>query len=269
MPHNPKLHADPDLLPLVSRCLTRDDAAWQALHDRFDPALRRWIRGRLGPRPVSGDAESLIAQNVWRHLILDDYRGLRAYDPARGAFTTFLYACMKVQLRLWREEQCRLAAPLEREKLIAERGGDLPEAVELADFLSWLRPVERDFVRVHQLGEPPPPDQPPLSPGHVRVCRHRVKQKLEIYESALDRMTTITYNCDVQTTFTYNGAGSAAVVQDLLNLNACVTMTYDQKDNVIYDLAGNPVPLKPPANGPGGPSETFKRQDRDVPPLPT
>ncbi|MBX3407486.1 MAG: sigma-70 family RNA polymerase sigma factor [Phycisphaeraceae bacterium] len=76
------------LADLVARAVAGDESAFEALHRRIGPGLRRMLAQRL---PNGADAEiDDLSQRVWIAI----WQALRsgAYQPERAAFTTFAYA---------------------------------------------------------------------------------------------------------------------------------------------------------------------------------
>lgn len=71
----------PSLLNQVSDW--RNDRAWVSFHDRYDPLLRRWCRGR----GLDEDSADEVCQRIWIELA-DRMRTFR-YDPT-GAFRGWL-----------------------------------------------------------------------------------------------------------------------------------------------------------------------------------
>lgn len=76
------------LADLVALAVAGDEPAFEALHRRIGPGLRRMLAQRL---PNGADAEiDDLSQRVWIAI----WQALRsgAYQPERAAFTTFAYA---------------------------------------------------------------------------------------------------------------------------------------------------------------------------------
>ncbi|MGE3167100.1 MAG: RNA polymerase sigma factor [Planctomycetota bacterium] len=119
------------LVAIVARAMTGSDSAFERLHQRLAGGLRRFIADRLGP----GDAAAVdeLTQETWVVVwrALTDHR----YDPARAAFTTFLYAVgYKVFLRYLRQRRRPLAGAIGR---LQDAGDDLADPA-LQDPADWL-----------------------------------------------------------------------------------------------------------------------------------
>ena len=89
---------DPDLMALIGRCLTGDQAAFAILYDRHAPSLYRLAFSVL---LVEQDAEDVLQE-----AMVYAFRNLHRYDPARGAFRTWLYTitisrCRNARRRKW------------------------------------------------------------------------------------------------------------------------------------------------------------------------
>jgi RNA polymerase sigma-70 factor (ECF subfamily) len=89
---------DPDLPDLITRCASGDQAAYAALYDRYAPSLYRLAYSVL---LVEQDAEDVLQESM-----VYAFRSLRNYDPARGAFRTWLYTitisrCRNARRRKW------------------------------------------------------------------------------------------------------------------------------------------------------------------------
>lgn len=89
---------DPDLPDLITRCLDGDQVAFAALYERYAPALYRLAYS------VLLDAQD--AEDVLQESMVYAFRNLDRYDPARGAFRTWLYTitisrCRNARRRKW------------------------------------------------------------------------------------------------------------------------------------------------------------------------
>jgi RNA polymerase sigma-70 factor (ECF subfamily) len=89
---------DPDLPDLIARCLAGDQTAFAALHERYAPSLYRLAYSVL---LVDQDAEDVLQESL-----VYAFRNLDRYDPARGAFRTWLYTitisrCRNARRRKW------------------------------------------------------------------------------------------------------------------------------------------------------------------------
>lgn len=85
------------LADLAAAASAGDEGAFGRLHERLGAGLRRFLAKRSG-----GTAEEVeeLAQKTWAAAWVALTRG--RYDPARAAFTTFLYA---VGFRTWLQER--------------------------------------------------------------------------------------------------------------------------------------------------------------------
>ncbi|NDJ75659.1 MAG: sigma-70 family RNA polymerase sigma factor [Chloroflexi bacterium] len=89
---------DPDLPGLIDRCLAGDQEAFALLYERYAASLYRLAYSVL---LVEQDAEDVLQESL-----VYAFRNLRNYDPARGAFRTWLYTitvsrCRNARRRKW------------------------------------------------------------------------------------------------------------------------------------------------------------------------
>jgi RNA polymerase sigma-70 factor (ECF subfamily) len=89
---------DPDLMDLITRCVDGDQSAYAALYERHAPGLYRLAYSVL---LVEQDAEDVLQESL-----VYAFRNLDRYDPARGAFRTWLYTitisrCRNARRRKW------------------------------------------------------------------------------------------------------------------------------------------------------------------------
>jgi len=89
---------DPDLMELIARCLAGDQGAYGTLYERHAPSLYRLAYSVL---LVEQDAEDVLQE-----AMVYAFRNLHRYDPARGAFRTWLYTitlsrCRNARRRKW------------------------------------------------------------------------------------------------------------------------------------------------------------------------
>ncbi|MBN1200707.1 MAG: RNA polymerase sigma factor [Anaerolineae bacterium] len=89
---------DPDLPDLIARSLDGDQSAYATLYNRHAPGLYRLAFSIL---LVEQDAEDVIQESM-----VYAFRNLDRYDPARGAFRTWLYTitvsrCRNARRRKW------------------------------------------------------------------------------------------------------------------------------------------------------------------------
>jgi RNA polymerase sigma-70 factor (ECF subfamily) len=93
-----RIDNDPDLPELIARCLDGDQTAYAALYERYAPGLYRLAYSIL---LVVQDAEDVLQESM-----VYAFRNLDRYDPARGAFRTWLYTitisrCRNARRRKW------------------------------------------------------------------------------------------------------------------------------------------------------------------------
>ncbi len=89
---------DPDLAALIERCLSGDQSAYATLYDRYAPSLYRLAYSVL--------LDEQDAEDVLQEVMIYAFRNLHRYDPARGAFRTWLYTitisrCRNARRRKW------------------------------------------------------------------------------------------------------------------------------------------------------------------------
>lgn len=87
-PENPaRQHAGPTLAALAARAATGDREAFDAIHQRLAPGLRRLLLERTGGNlSLTDDLSQRAWAGVWQALAAG------RYDPARSAISTFAYA---------------------------------------------------------------------------------------------------------------------------------------------------------------------------------
>ncbi|MCC6190475.1 MAG: sigma-70 family RNA polymerase sigma factor [Anaerolineales bacterium] len=131
-----------------------DEAACAAIFEHFSPAVLRLALGLLGDRQ---DAEEVVQDSFVYAL-----RNLARFDPARSAFSTWLYTITLCRCRNKRRRKWLLTLPLDR--LAAEAQGPGERQVEAllerrgvrADLwraLQTLPPYLREAVALRYLGE--------------------------------------------------------------------------------------------------------------------
>jgi RNA polymerase sigma-70 factor, ECF subfamily len=79
--------ADPLLADLLRRAAAGDESAFAAVYGRFQHIVYRFARAMTG----SAEAAEEVTQEVFVALIAD----LDRYDPARAAFSTYLYGIVR------------------------------------------------------------------------------------------------------------------------------------------------------------------------------
>lgn len=89
---------DPDLPDLIARSLAGDQVAYATLYERYAPGLYRLAYSIL---LIEQDAEDVLQESM-----VYAFRNLDRYDPARGAFRTWLYTitisrCRNARRRKW------------------------------------------------------------------------------------------------------------------------------------------------------------------------
>jgi excisionase family DNA binding protein len=106
---------DPDL---VARTLEGDGTAWQELMRRYTPALLEAARDT----DEGADAQAAVAE-LWRSLMGDEMRPLRAYTQARGARLLSWLTVRLVRL-VWERESDEIPGPtMMRVEDVAQRWG--------------------------------------------------------------------------------------------------------------------------------------------------
>lgn len=131
------MNDDRSLSDLAAAAARGDRAAVDALHRRFDPGLRRLFLARTAGRDEAADDLCQRAWTAcWRALALGKY------DPARAAFSTYLYA---IASRVWlehlrragRQEPASTLTEYEADQL----GTDPAADARLAEVLHMVREV--------------------------------------------------------------------------------------------------------------------------------
>jgi RNA polymerase sigma-70 factor (ECF subfamily) len=138
----------------LARGALGDEGACAALYDRFSPAALRLALGLLGDRQ---DAEEVV-QDAFVYAL----RNLGQYDPARSAFSTWLYTITLSRCRNKRRRKWPMTLPLDFwaveglrrpdrlvENLLERRG----VRAELWRALQTLPPRLREPVALRYLGE--------------------------------------------------------------------------------------------------------------------
>ena len=143
-----------ELRRLIERGRQGEEAACVALYDHFSPLLMRLSLGLLGDLQ---DAEE-VTQDAFVYAL----RNLKRFDPARSAFSSWLYTIALSRCRNKRRRKLLVQLPLEFlsgevskrqdrlvESVLARRG--VREQVWRA--LQSLRPNLREAVALRYLGE--------------------------------------------------------------------------------------------------------------------
>lgn len=129
---------------LRAAVLAGDADAWRALYERHQAALYAFIHSRTGGR--TQDAED-VAQECW----LTAVRRMRAFDPDRGAFGSWLRGIADNVLRNhWRRADRREAAPATPESAgVAAAGAELAaeRAERIAGAMTRLPERYRAVIR--------------------------------------------------------------------------------------------------------------------------
>ncbi len=97
---------------VARRAAAGEESAFEAIHDRFDPGLRRFFLSRNGGRAEQAEE---LAQRTWVLVWRSVSDG--KYDPKRAAPSTFVYA---VASKVWLQHCRQLRRPAIPET------GDLP-----------------------------------------------------------------------------------------------------------------------------------------------
>jgi RNA polymerase sigma-70 factor (ECF subfamily) len=114
-----------------------DEVACAALYERYHPAVLRLALGLLGDRQ---DAEE-VAQDAFVYAL----RNLARFDPARSAFSTWLYTITLSRCRNKRRRKWLVTLPLE---LVASERPQPPD--RLLETLLERRGVRADLWRALQ-----------------------------------------------------------------------------------------------------------------------
>ena len=77
---------------VVAQCLRGDHDAWQAFVDRYAQVIFTAVRRVLSRHGSSKHSSRIedVTQEVFLRLVRNDYRLLRAFDPARSTLVTYL-----------------------------------------------------------------------------------------------------------------------------------------------------------------------------------
>jgi RNA polymerase sigma-70 factor, ECF subfamily len=96
---------DAQVADWLQRGLQGDEAACAALYERFSPAVQRLCLGLLG----SADDAEEVTQDSFVYAL----RNLARYDPAKSAFSSWLYTIALSRCRNKRRRKWLAALPLE------------------------------------------------------------------------------------------------------------------------------------------------------------
>lgn len=167
---------------LLERCLEGDQQAWKELVAHHERSLRLSIRRHLGDEAKDVQLVDDIGQEVWRGLFEKDQMRLRRYDPQQASFDTFLNSVAHQIIQERRRRQCRQKRKHREVGLGTHEppdrtGNDGLAQAELAEYLAALTPQERRCLRENLLGMSGEVSGPPISPGNVRVLKHRLRKK--------------------------------------------------------------------------------------------
>src|SRR4051812_12280144 len=119
----------------LDRCLRGDGEAWRALVERVAPVVTAAVGRCLRRHGADEVAVEDVVQEVFLRLVRDDFRALRAFDPARAQLTTWL----TVVAHRMALDACRRRRPA---------GGELP-----ADLVAPAQPPPSEGL---PLGDLPP-----------------------------------------------------------------------------------------------------------------
>jgi len=112
------MEVDPDDASLLSAFSAGNAQAFARLYDRYDPACFLFVRRMLTGREV--EAAEDVHQDTWLSIA----RNARSFDPAKGAFRTWLFtiARRKVWDHLRRQKVAVLAAVIDEAAAIPDPG---------------------------------------------------------------------------------------------------------------------------------------------------
>ena len=76
----------------VERCIEGDEGAWNSFVTRFMPVVCSAVRKTIGGCAPDHDHSFIedAVQEVFVHIIENDFRALRSYDPCRASLVTWL-----------------------------------------------------------------------------------------------------------------------------------------------------------------------------------
>jgi RNA polymerase sigma factor (sigma-70 family) len=127
---------------LVARAIAGDEPAFEALHRRIGPGLRRMLAQRLG---AGSEAEiDDLSQRIWIAI----WQALRsgAYQPELAAFTTFAYA-VAYRTFLYHARQSAVHRSRVAEFDIGDSAGTPAPSPESAQHLAALLETLRAVLR--------------------------------------------------------------------------------------------------------------------------
>ncbi len=107
---------DPSTADWIQRGAQGDEAAWAALYHHFSPAVQRLCVGLLGSLD---DAEE-VTQDSFVYAL----RNLGRFDPAKSAFSSWLYTIALSRCRNKRRRKWLVSLPLEQLGAKARAGSD-------------------------------------------------------------------------------------------------------------------------------------------------
>jgi RNA polymerase sigma-70 factor (ECF subfamily) len=145
----------PPDVDLVRRCARGDRDALRLLHERHSESLLRFLERMLHDRARAEDVCQEAFLRIWRRAEL--------FDPARGAFTAWLFraaanlAFNRLALKSSSETElsAQLVLPPADVESPAEGASDLERARLLHDALATLSPRDRAILTLRHIEERP------------------------------------------------------------------------------------------------------------------
>jgi DNA-directed RNA polymerase specialized sigma24 family protein len=163
---------------LIQRCIAGEQDSWFIFYRDYHQALLGAVLVMLG-RHSNPELAEEIAARVWASLILQNGNRLKAFDPERGALTTYLAALAHQEMLRWFRPRSKQGqeVPLHNEQRAVSAAEMLPGFL-WEGFVATLTRKERWYWDTYVMD---PPDTPPpadMSPGNFRKLKQRVLQKL-------------------------------------------------------------------------------------------
>jgi hypothetical protein len=136
---------------LVNRCSLGDENAWMCLVRRYEVWLLHFIKYLLKMKGGNTSWADDVLLNTWEYLVVNRFRRLRFFDPAKGTLMTFLGLAGRDQVnRHFHDQWVKRRLPLKKAGQEKLQVIDLPIGLILEEYLAKLPPAQKAyFLETH------------------------------------------------------------------------------------------------------------------------